>query len=170
MWDILDKESQKNKEDVSKQWIAYIVYSWLGLKWLILLNLLKQNWQNYQKIRSIWPKDFSNISLFFSASWNTQPKVFSEEYILFYPFLCNCVQKLKTRTFSCPFHEMVSKFIVHFTKWTANLTISLNGQVGDPFYEMVNCVVHFMKWTISQLGRNIYICCWLLVFPTPWHV
>ena len=26
-----------------------------------------------------------------------------------------------------------------------------------PFHEMVNSLVHFMKWSISQLGRNIYI-------------
>ena len=55
---------------------------------------------------------------------------------------------------------MVSEFIVHFMKWTTNLTISRNGQVGHPFHKMVNFVVHFMKWTISQLGRNIYIYPW----------
>ena len=70
---------------------------------------------------------------------------------------CNYVRKLKFCTFSCPFHEMVTEFLVHFMKWTANLTISRNGQVSHPFHEMVNFVVHFMKWTISHLGRNIYI-------------
>ena len=72
-------------------------------------------------------------------------------------FFCNYVRKLKFRTFSCPFREMVSEFLVHFMKWAANLTISQNGQVSHPFHKMVNFAVHFMKWTISHLGHNIYI-------------
>ena len=76
--------------------------------------------------------------------------------ISFFKPFCNCVQKLKFRTFSCPFHEMVSEFIVHFMKWIAKLTISQNGQMGYPFHEMVDFVVHFMKWTITKLGHNIY--------------
>ena len=34
------------------------------------------------------------------------------------------------------------------------LSISRNGQLGCPFHEMDNFLVHFMKWTISHLGRN----------------
>ena len=57
--------------------------------------------------------------------------------------------KLNFHTWLWPFHEMDGPM-------TMNLSISRNGQVGHPFHEMVNSLVHFMKWTISQLGHNIY--------------
>ena len=38
-----------------------------------------------------------------------------------------------------------------------DLFISRNGQLGYPFHEMDNLLVHFAKWTISHLGHNIYI-------------
>ena len=37
-----------------------------------------------------------------------------------------------------------------------DLSISRNGQLGCPFHEMDNLLVHFAKWTISHLGHNIY--------------
>ena len=39
-----------------------------------------------------------------------------------------------------------------------DLSISRNGQLGCPFHEMDNLLVHFAKWTISHLGHNIYMC------------
>ena len=42
-------------------------------------------------------------------------------------------------------------------KWSVDLlSISRNGQIFCPFHEMDSWVVHFMKWTISYLGHNIY--------------
>ena len=52
---------------------------------------------------------------------------------------------------------MDSGFFIHFTKWINILSISQNGQLGCPFHEMDNLLVHFTKWTISHLGRNIYV-------------
>ena len=51
--------------------------------------------------------------------------------------------------YMCPFHEMVSKFLIHFMKWTANLTISQNGQVSHPFHEMVNFQFHI--WVVTYI-------------------
>ena len=50
------------------------------------------------------------------------------------------------------------------------MSISRNGQLGCPFYEMDNFLVHFTKWTISHLGHNIYIFITkdLVKFVTPW--
>ena len=38
-----------------------------------------------------------------------------------------------------------------------DLSVSRNGQLGCPFHEMDNLLVHFAKWTISHLDHNIYI-------------
>ena len=52
-----------------------------------------------------------------------------------------------TQVWNCPFHEM-DKEIIHFTKWTTQLSISWNGQNICPFHEMdKKSTDHFMKWT-----------------------
>ena len=40
---------------------------------------------------------------------------------------------------------------------TINLSISRNGQECHPFHKTVNLLEHFTKWTISNLGHNIFI-------------
>ena len=42
---------------------------------------------------------------------------------------------VKFRTFSCPFHEMVSTFFIHFTKWTNVFFPSVKWTVWLPFHE-----------------------------------
>jgi len=47
--------------------------------------------------------------------------------------------------------------VAHFTKSATILANSRNGQTQCPFHELGNALAHFVKWAISQIGRNIYV-------------
>ena len=64
------------------------------------------------------------------------PKSFQGEIDYFYPLMCNCVRKLKICTFSCPFHEMVSEFIIHFMKWTGGSSL-----YNSSYFQHIYCRV-----------------------------
>jgi len=57
----------------------------------------------------------------------------------------------------CPLREMGKFSDAHFTKSATILASSRNGQTQCPLHELGNTLAYFVKWAISQIGRNIYM-------------
>ena len=73
------------------------------------------------------------------------------------PMHCNSMyEKINFVHNICPIREMGRFSDAHFTKLATILASSRNGQTQCPFHELGNTLAYFVKWAISQIGRNIY--------------
>jgi len=72
------------------------------------------------------------------------------------PMHCNSVyENINFVHNICPLREMGRFSDTHFTKSATILPSSRNGQTQCPFHELGNTLADFVKWAISQIGRNI---------------
>ena len=69
----------------------------------------------------------------------------------------------------CPLREMGRLSDAHFAKSATILASSRNGQTQCRLHELANTLADFVKWAISQIGRNIYKTAVSTTSPLPRH-